>query len=129
MLLSRISNDIHQIAAVAKIAQLVEREEGSSSKIRFHPENTIQLDGMADRFVNLKPKLRAIENNGEHSFRTLIRFEQRDGFFPHAAGILNQLQLLNEFVSFVLPLPTVRIRIRPLLNLAACKRVRRVTHT
>src|SRR6266702_3388176 len=48
-----IGNNIHQIAAVAKIAQLVEREKGSSGKIGFHPENTIKLDGMPDRFVNL----------------------------------------------------------------------------
>src|SRR5207247_9762961 len=53
VVLASIGNNIHQIAAVAKIAQLVEREKGSSGKIRFHPENTIKLDGMPDRFVNL----------------------------------------------------------------------------
>ena len=42
---------------------------------------------MAHRFVNLQTQLRAVENNIERALRTLVGFEQRDGFFAHAAGI------------------------------------------
>ena len=52
---------------------------------------------------------------------------KRDCFFRDATSVLQQLQLFDQFVAFVLPLTTERIRIRPLHDLASGERVRSVT--
>src|SRR5580693_168035 len=82
---------------------------------------------MPNGFVNLQSKLRTIENNVEHARWTLLRVMQSDRFFRNAAGVLDQLQLFNQLVAFVLPLTPIRVRIGPFLNLVARKRIRSVT--
>ena len=72
--------------------------------------------------MDLQPELRAVENDVELPFRTLIGVVQRHGLFPNAPRILHQLQLIDQFISLVLPLPAERIGIRPLLNLIPGKR-------
>ena len=67
---------------------------------------------MPDGFVNLQSKLRAIENDVECAFWTLIRMMQSDGLFRNAAGVLDQFQFFDQLVAFVLPLSAIRIRIR-----------------
>src|SRR5215469_14365714 len=107
MFLPRVSHDIHKFAAIAKRLQFVEGKKRSAREVGFHPKNTIKLDRVPDRFVNLKSKLRTIKNDGEHPFRTLVSLEERDGFFAHASGVLKQLQLFNQLISFVLPLSAI----------------------
>src|SRR6202007_3178591 len=80
MFLAGIRHYVHQVAAIAEPAQLVEREERCAGEAWFHAKHAAQLDGMADRLVNLQPQLRALENDGEHALRTLPGFVQRNGF-------------------------------------------------
>ena len=54
----------------------------------------------------------------------LIGLQQCDSFFAHPAGIFHQLQFFDQFISFILPLPSVGIGIRPLLNFASGKGMR-----
>src|SRR6266851_3223149 len=84
---------------------------------------------MSDRFVNLQSQLRAVENNVEYALGTLVRAVQRDCLFADSACVLEQLEFVDELVSFVLPLAAERVRIRPLLNLAACERVGNVSRS
>src|SRR5580700_10260361 len=81
---------------------------------------------MPDRFVDLQSKLRTIENNVERAFGALLSFMQRNRLFRDAARVLNQPQLVDQLVAFVLPLSTEGIRIRPLLNLVVRKRIRSI---
>ena len=71
---------------------------------------------MADGFVNLQSQLRTIKDDIEPAFGTLIGVMQCNGFFRDATSVLQQLQFFDQFVSFILPLPAVRIRIRTFLN-------------
>ena len=126
VLLARICDHVHQVAAIAQRAQLVERQKRSAGEIRFHPQHAVEFDRMPDRFVNLQPQLRAIENDVELAFRTLIGMMQRHRLFGDPPGVFEQLQFIDQLISLVLPLPAIRIRIRPLLNLISRKRVRRI---
>ena len=78
---------------------------------------------MADRFVNLQAELRAVENDVERAFGALVGLVQGDGFLANAAGIFHELQFLDQFVAFVLPLPAEGIGIGALLNFVAGKGV------
>ena len=59
---ARVGHDVHDVRAVAQLAQFFEREKTHAREIRFHAEDAVELDGMADGFVNLQAELRAIEN-------------------------------------------------------------------
>ena len=54
MLLARIGDDVHQVAAVAQLAQFIQSQKGGAGKVGFHAEHTIELDRMSDGFVNLQ---------------------------------------------------------------------------
>src|SRR5271170_3434307 len=82
---------------------------------------------MPDRFMNLQPQLRAVENDVERAFRTLLRAMQRNRLFGDTARVLDQLQLIDQLVALVLPLSTVRIGVRPFLNLVVRKCIGSVT--
>jgi hypothetical protein len=71
---------------------------------------------VTDRFVNLESELRAVENNVERAFRTLLRMMQSDRLLGDAARVLYEFQLIDQLVAFVLPLPAVGIGIRTFLN-------------
>src|SRR5258708_32634782 len=104
MLLAGIGNHIDQVTAIAKSAQLVDSEEGRTRKIGLHAEDAVEFDRMSDGFVNLQAKLRAVKNNVEHAFGRLICLMKRYGFFGNAPRVVDQLQLFDQFVAFVLPL-------------------------
>src|SRR5205085_10559236 len=53
MLLPRIGNHVHKVAAIAQRAQLFEREKRSACEIRFHPQHAIEFNRMSHRLVNL----------------------------------------------------------------------------
>src|SRR5712691_2713232 len=72
---------------------------------------------MADRFVDLQSKLRAVKDDVKRPFRTLVRMMQSNRFLRDAPGVLYQLQFFDQLVAFVLPLSAIRIRIRTFLNL------------
>ena len=95
MLLARIGHDRYQLAAIAQRAQLVQRQKRGPGKIGFHPQHPVKFDRMPHRLVNLQPELRAIENDGEHAFRTPIGLEQRHSFLAYAARVLHQFQFAD----------------------------------
>src|SRR5208282_5397302 len=99
MLLARVGNHIHHLAAVAKRTKLVEREKRRAGEVRLHAQHAIKLDGMPDRFVNLQPQLRTLKNNVEHTLGTLLRAMQSHGLFGNPPRVLDQLQLFNQFIS------------------------------
>ncbi len=76
--------------------------------------------------MDLQTELRTVEDNVEYALRAFVGSQQRDCFFAHPARVFDQLQLVDQFVSFVLPLPAVGIGIRSLLNFASGERVRGV---
>ncbi len=127
VLLPRVGHDIHQVAAIAQRPQLVESQKRGAGEIGFHTQHAVEFDRMPHRLMNLQPQLRAVEDDVVLALRSLIRLEQRDGFFAYPTRIFQQLQLADQFVSFVLPLPAIRIGIRPLLDFVSGKRMRRIT--
>src|SRR5581483_12135637 len=82
---------------------------------------------MSNRLVNLQRQLRALEDDVERALRTLLRLVQRYTFLGDAACILQQLELVDQFVAFVLPLSTERTGIGTLLNIAPGKGICGVT--
>ena len=54
VLLARIGDDVDEVAAVTQRAQLIQREERRAGKIGFHAQHAIELDRMADGFVDLQ---------------------------------------------------------------------------
>ncbi len=61
----RIAHHVDNIGAVAQAAELIEREEAHAGVVGFAAQNAVELDGMADRFVDLQPELRAVEDQVE----------------------------------------------------------------
>ena len=129
MLLTRISDYVHQFAAVLQGAQFFQRQKRCSRKIGFHPQHAVKFNGMSDRFVNLQSELRALKNNVEHTLGTLISAVQGYRFFADPAGILDQLQFLNQLVALVLPLSPEGGWIGPLLDFASSEGVCNVSCT
>src|SRR5258708_28475606 len=81
---------------------------------------------MPDGLMDLKPELSAIQNDGEHTFRTLVRLVQSYGFFADPSRILHQLKFLDQLVAFVLPLPAIGGWVRAFLDLSPGERMRRI---
>jgi alpha-D-ribose 1-methylphosphonate 5-triphosphate synthase subunit PhnG len=88
---ARVANRVHQIRTVAQVIQLVEREKAHARVVGFRAEHAIELDGMADGFVNLKPELAAIEDQIEAAFGALIGRVQRHGFLGDARRVRQQI--------------------------------------
>ena len=82
-----------------QLAQFFEREKTHAREIRFHAQHAIELDGMADGFVNLQAELRAIENNRALPFRALRGAMQRDAFFGDARRVADQVERFDQFVA------------------------------
>ena len=95
MLLARIGDNIHQIAAITQFAQLLEREERRAGEISFHAQHAIEFNRMSNRLVDLKSELRIVQNDRECAFRTLISFVQGNGLFADATRILYQLEFVD----------------------------------
>ena len=57
VLLARVRDDVHHLAAIAQSAQLVEREERRAREVRLHTQHPVEFDGMPDGFVNLQSQL------------------------------------------------------------------------
>jgi hypothetical protein len=81
---ARIAHHVDDLRAVAQSIELIEREEAHAGVIRLRAQDAIQLDGVADGFVNLQPQLRAIENQIELALGTLVGRVQSDGLFGDA---------------------------------------------
>ena len=126
VLLACVGDNVDKVAAITQSAEFVEGEERCSGKVRFHAQHAVKFNRVSHRFVNLQSELRAVQNNVEHSFRTLVGFEQarrllrrRGGRFP----ITSTHRPVRILCS-----ATVRqgIRIRAFLNFASCKGVSRI---
>ncbi len=50
-------------------------------------QHAVELDGMADGFVNLQAELRAVQDQIEFALRALVGGMQRDGLFGDARGV------------------------------------------
>ena len=85
---ARIANGVDQIGTVAQVIQLVEREKAHARVVGLRAEHAIELDGMADGFVNLEAELAAIQDQIEAAFGTLIGRVQRHGLFGDARRVL-----------------------------------------
>src|SRR5664280_2908071 len=84
---------------------------------------------MADRLVDLQRELRRVENDIELAFGTLSSRMQRDRPLGNFGGMLQQPQLLDEFIPSALELAAVRVGIRAFLDFRTLKRIRRVART
>ena len=104
------------------MVQLIERQKTRAREIRFLTKNAVQLDGVADRFVNLQPELAAAKDERADFFRALRGGVKRDGFFGDNRRVSHQIKRFNEFVTLQRMLAAKTIGIRTLLNFFALKR-------
>src|SRR5579872_1427383 len=75
---ARIANHVDQVRSVAQLAELIEGEKTHARIIGLTAEDAVELDGVADRLVNLQGQLRAIQNQMEGALGALIGGVQRD---------------------------------------------------
>ncbi len=115
---ARVANRVDQVGAVAQVVQLVEREKAHARVVGLRTQHAIELDGMADGFVNLQSELAAIQDQIEAAFGALIGRVQRHGLFGDARRVLQQIEFVDQLVAFELVLAAEGIRIRALLDLA-----------
>ena len=90
VLQARVAHHVDDLRAVAQAPQLVEREEAHAGVIGLAAEHAVELDGVADGFVNLQAELRAVQNQVELAFGALVGGVQRHGFFGDARRVLEQ---------------------------------------
>src|SRR5579883_3031599 len=114
---ARVADDVHDLRPVAQLPELIEREEAHPRIVRFAAEHAIELDGVPDRFVNLQPELRAVEDQVELALRTLIRGVQRDGLVSDARSIFEQMQLVDQLIALELVLAAEGVGIAAPLDL------------
>src|SRR6266478_1051066 len=88
----RIGYDIYDVRAVAQLAQFFEREETHARKICFHAQDAIELDRMADGFVNLQAELRAAQNERTCASGSLRCRMQRDSFLGDTRCVPHQVE-------------------------------------
>src|SRR5271157_5532054 len=69
---ARVAHHIDDLGAVAQPAKLVEREKAHAGVVGFAAQHAVELDGVADGFVDLQTELRAVQNQVELAFGTLI---------------------------------------------------------
>ena len=118
---ARVGNHVDDVRAVFQLAQFFDGEKTHAREICFHAENAIELDGMADGFVNLQAELRAIENDGALPFGALRGGMQRDAFFGDARRVADEIERFDQLVALQHVLPAETIGVRALLNFGACK--------
>src|ERR1017187_4949420 len=92
---ARVANHVHDFGAVAQAVQLIEREKTHARVVGLAAQDAVELDGMADRLVDLQGQLRAIEDEVELALRALIGSVQRDGFFGNAGGVADEVPLVD----------------------------------
>ena len=97
---------------------MVEREKAHAGVVGFAAQHAIELDGVADGFVDLQTELRAIQNQVRLAFGTLIGGVQRHRLFSHPRRVLEQAQFFHQLVPLQLVLPAERIGIGAPLDLA-----------
>ena len=81
-----VGDHVDDVGAVLQLSQLIHGEKTHAREIRFHAEDAVELDGMADGFVNLQPELRAAQNNRALAFGALRGGVQRDGLLGDASA-------------------------------------------
>src|SRR5207248_4429 len=118
----RVSDDVHDGRGVLKFVQLIESQKARAGEIGFLAEDTVQLDGVANRFVNLQAELAGTQDKRADFFRALRGRMERGGFFGDDGSISHQIERIDEFISLESMLAAKTIRIRSLLNFLALKR-------
>src|SRR6202021_1639439 len=59
---SGVGDDMDEVGAVAQVSGVLEREKAGAGEVGFGAEHAVELDRMADRFVNLQSHLRAVQD-------------------------------------------------------------------
>ncbi len=121
MLEPRVGDDVDDVGAVAELAELVQSEEAHAGEVGFHAEHAVELDGMADRFVNLQAELGAFEDDGALAFGTHGGLVQRGGLFGDLRRVAHQVQRFDQLVAGELMLAAETGGIGALLNFVSGK--------
>src|ERR1700722_5466823 len=69
---TRVADGVDQIGTIAQVIQFIEREKAHARVIGLRAQHAIELDGMADGFVNLEPDLAAVQDQIEAALGALI---------------------------------------------------------
>ena len=116
----RVGYYVDDVGGVAQLAQLIEGEKTHAGEIRFHAQHAVELDGMADGFVNLQAQLRAFEDEWCARLRGTARLcAARRPLRPRAAALPTRSSDFDEFIAGELMLPAKAIGIGALLDFVA----------
>ena len=125
MLLARVAHHVDDLRSVAQVIQLIQREEAHARVVGLAAQHAIEFDRVADGFVNLQAQLRAVQNQVEFAFGTLVGGVQRHRLFGDPRRVLQQAQLVHQFVALQLILSAEGVGERALLDLAVLVAQRR----
>src|SRR5215472_6509396 len=93
-----VANDVDAMVAVPERAELVERRERRAGEVRLPAHDAVELERMADRFVDLQRDLIAGKHDIHPAARALIGGEKRHRFFADAPRVLEQLRFADDLV-------------------------------
>src|SRR4029077_8954725 len=116
-----VSDDVDDLRGIAQGAELVQGEKAHAGEIRFHAEDAVELDGMADGFVNLQAELAAFKNDGARALGTLRGLMQSDRFLGNRAGVADEVHGFDGLVALEGVLAAEAIRVGALLDFVVGK--------
>ena len=72
MLGAGVAHDVDDMGPVAQVVQLVEGEEAHAGVVGFPAEDAVELNRMADGFVDLQAELAAVQDQIEFALGALV---------------------------------------------------------
>src|SRR5690606_28717475 len=91
-----VGGDVHDLRAVAEGAELRGVEPGGAREGGLPAEDAVELDGVADRLVDLERHLLAAEDERGGARRALRRPQEGLRLLGDAGGVAEQVELADE---------------------------------
>ena len=117
----RVDRDVHQLRAVLQRAELSEVEPARAGVGGLPAEDAVELDGVADRLVDLQRHLLAAEDQRRLAARARWRRQQRPRLVGHPGGVGVEVDLVDQLPAAGAVLAT-RGRVGAALRLAVADR-------
>ena len=111
-----VGGDVHERRAVGEAAEAGQFEERRAGEGGFPAEDAVELDGVADRLVDLEGQLARLEDEVGGGLGALRGGEEGDGLAGHPLGVAGQVEAADDLVAAGLELAE-GLGVRPALGL------------
>ena len=111
---SRIEGDVEQLRAVAIAAEHVGRDEARSGEVALVAEDAIELQRVADRFMDLQHHLVGREQRVHPARRAIRRGEELESFFGDPAAAVGEAEAVEDLDAALLADAAMAVQRAPL---------------